>query len=109
MRLLESDRTVGRDRSVDGKDGFRGVVAMDDAFLPLVTNPKVLPTLVALLSANLHLMSSNLISMPSIPPGDRRTIRVAERLARQPHAFQDITGLARETALPHRRVARHIH
>ncbi|KIZ15373.1 phytanoyl-CoA dioxygenase family protein [Streptomyces natalensis] len=79
MRLLESDRTLGRDRSVDGKDGFRGVVAMDDTFLPLVTNPKVLPTLVALLSPNLHLMSSNLISMPSIPPGGTRTIRVPER------------------------------
>ncbi|AVH55592.1 MULTISPECIES: phytanoyl-CoA dioxygenase family protein [Streptomyces] len=79
MLLLASDRPLGRDRSVDGKDGFRGIVAMDDTFLPLVTNPKVLPTLVALLSANLHLMSSNLIYMPSIPPGDKRTIRVPER------------------------------
>jgi ectoine hydroxylase-related dioxygenase (phytanoyl-CoA dioxygenase family) len=79
MRLLASDRTLGRDRSVDGKDGFRGIVAMDDTFLPLVINPKVLPTLVALLSANLHLMSSNLIYMPSIPPGGKRTIRVPDR------------------------------
>lgn len=79
MRLLAGDRTPGRDRSVDGKDGFRGIVAMDDTFLPLVTNPKVLPTLVALLSADLHLMSSNLICMPSIPPGGMRTIRVPER------------------------------
>ncbi|GAA0347115.1 phytanoyl-CoA dioxygenase family protein [Streptomyces blastmyceticus] len=78
-RLLAGDRTVGRDHSVDGKDGFRGIIAMDDSFLPLVTNPKVLPTLVALLSANLHLMSSNLIYMPSIPPGGTRTIRVPER------------------------------
>ncbi|MER5210970.1 phytanoyl-CoA dioxygenase family protein [Streptomyces sp. NPDC002838] len=78
-RLLASDRTLARDRSVDGKDGFRGIVAMDDTFLPLVTNPKVLPTLVALLSANLYLMSSNLIYMPSIPPGGTRTIRVPER------------------------------
>ena len=58
---------------------FRGIVAMDDTFLPLVTNPQVLPTLVALLSANLHLMSSNLIHMPSIPPGGTRTIRVPAR------------------------------
>jgi hypothetical protein len=78
-RLLASDRTLSRDRSVDGKDGFRGIVVMDDTFLPLVTNPKVLPTLVALLSANLHLMSSNLIYMPSVPPGGTRTIRVPER------------------------------
>jgi ectoine hydroxylase-related dioxygenase (phytanoyl-CoA dioxygenase family) len=79
MRLLASDRTPGRDRSADGKDGFRGVVAMDDTFLPLVTNSKVLPTLIALLSANLHLMSSNLIYMPSIPLSATRTIRVPER------------------------------
>ncbi|MFV2217102.1 hypothetical protein ACFHW2_43625, partial [Actinomadura sp. LOL_016] len=64
MRLLASDRTTGRDRSTDGKDGFRGVTAMDETFLPLATNPHVLPTLVALLSTNLHLMSSNLIYMP---------------------------------------------
>ncbi|MFE8018051.1 hypothetical protein ACFU3O_35590 [Streptomyces antibioticus] len=50
VRLLATDRTVGRDRSVDGKDGFRGVVAPDDAFLTLVANPAELPTLVGLLS-----------------------------------------------------------
>ncbi|MFE4054920.1 phytanoyl-CoA dioxygenase family protein [Streptomyces sp. NPDC059096] len=92
MRLLAGDRTLGRDRSADGKDGFRGIVAMDDAFLPLVTNPKVLPTLVALLSANLHLMSSNLIYMPSIPPGGTRTIRVPER-----HGWhRDMSSAARD-------------
>ncbi|MFI0818575.1 phytanoyl-CoA dioxygenase family protein [Streptomyces sp. NPDC021098] len=79
MRLLADDRTCGRDRSADGKDGFRGIVAMDDTFLPLVANPRVLPTLVALLSPNLHLMSSNLIYMPSIPRDGTRTIRVPER------------------------------
>ncbi|MFE5159047.1 phytanoyl-CoA dioxygenase family protein [Streptomyces sp. NPDC056697] len=78
-RLLADDRTLGRDRSADGKDGFRGIVAIDDTFLPLVTNLKVLPTLVALLSPNLHLMSSNLIYMPSIPTDGTRTIRVPER------------------------------
>ncbi|MFV2216372.1 phytanoyl-CoA dioxygenase family protein, partial [Actinomadura sp. LOL_016] len=35
--------------------------------------------LVALLSTNLHLMSSNLIYMPSIPTDGMRTIRVPER------------------------------
>ncbi|MGW8762450.1 phytanoyl-CoA dioxygenase family protein [Streptomyces sp. NPDC055815] len=78
VRLLATDRTVGRDRSVDGKDGFRGVVALDDAFLPLVANPAVLPTLVGLLSPNIHLMSSNLIAMPSLPD-EQRTIRVPSR------------------------------
>ncbi|KOU43566.1 phytanoyl-CoA dioxygenase family protein [Streptomyces sp. WM6378] len=78
VRLLASDRAAGRDRSADGKDGFRGVVALDDAFLPLVANPAVLPTLVALLSPNIHLLSSNLISMPSLPD-EQRTIRVPSR------------------------------
>ncbi|WP_018546167.1 phytanoyl-CoA dioxygenase family protein [Streptomyces sp. LaPpAH-108] len=76
--LLNGDRMVCRDRSDDGKDGFRGVVALDDAFLPLVTNPGVLPTVVALLSPNIHLMSSNLIAMPSLPD-EERTIRVPAR------------------------------
>ncbi|MFK0179626.1 phytanoyl-CoA dioxygenase family protein [Streptomyces xanthochromogenes] len=79
VRLLATDRTTGRDRSADGKDGFRGVVALDDAFLPLVANPAVLPTLVALLSPNIHLLSSNLISMPSLPSAEQRTIRVPAR------------------------------
>ncbi|WP_017239000.1 phytanoyl-CoA dioxygenase family protein [Streptomyces sp. SS] len=78
VQLLATDRTVGRDRSVDGKDGFRGVIALDDAFLPLVANPAVLPTLVGLLSPNIHLMSSNLIAMPSLPD-EQRTIRVPSR------------------------------
>ncbi|MEU9700280.1 phytanoyl-CoA dioxygenase family protein [Streptomyces sp. NPDC047981] len=78
VRLLATDRTAGRDRSVDGKDGFRGVVALDDTFLPLLANPAVLPTLVGLLSPNIHLMSSNLISMPSLPD-EQRTIRVPAR------------------------------
>ncbi|MFC4468925.1 phytanoyl-CoA dioxygenase family protein [Streptomyces xiangluensis] len=78
-RLLASDRVLGRDRSVDGKDGFRGIVAMDDTFLPLVAHPTVLAVVVALLSPNVYLMSSNLIYLPSIPPGAPRTIRVPER------------------------------
>ncbi|WP_327324399.1 hypothetical protein OG735_19080 [Streptomyces sp. NBC_01210] len=28
---MATDRTSGRDRSVDSKDGFRAVVALDDA------------------------------------------------------------------------------
>ncbi|MFB7999724.1 phytanoyl-CoA dioxygenase family protein [Streptomyces sp. NPDC056002] len=78
VRLLGTDRTAGRDRSVDGKDGFRGAVTLDDAFLPLLANPAVLPTLVALLSPNIHLLSSNLIAMPSLPD-EARTIRVPAR------------------------------
>ncbi|MFJ8475731.1 phytanoyl-CoA dioxygenase family protein [Kitasatospora sp. NPDC094011] len=95
-RLLATGRTAGRDRSTDGKDGFRGVVAMDDVFLPLVANPAILPTLVGLLSPNLHLMSSNLIYMPSIPPGGTRTIRVPERHGWHRDMAAATTDLGRE-------------
>ncbi|MEU1516254.1 phytanoyl-CoA dioxygenase family protein [Streptomyces sp. NPDC005811] len=76
-RMIASDRLTGRDRSADGKDGFRGI--LDDTFLPLVANPTVLPVVVALLSTNVYLMSSNLIHLPSTAPGTPRTIRVPER------------------------------
>jgi hypothetical protein len=60
--------------------GCRGLVAhAPDAFLPLVDNPAVLPTIVALLGPGIHLMSSNLIHLPSIPTGQPRTIRVPSR------------------------------
>lgn len=97
MRLLATDRTAGRDRSADGKDGFRGVVAMDEVLLPLVTNPKVLPTIVALLSENLHLMSSNLIYLPSIPPGGPRTIRIPSRHGWHRDMASAVADLGRET------------
>lgn len=77
--ILASDETRGRDRGADGKDGFRGCVNLDTAFLPLVANPRVLPMLAALLSSNIHLLSTQLISLPSLPPGSRRTIRTPDR------------------------------
>jgi ectoine hydroxylase-related dioxygenase (phytanoyl-CoA dioxygenase family) len=75
-RLLASDLTPGRDRGGDGKDGFRGCLALDDAFLPLLANPRTLPTVTALLSPNIHLLSAHLIALPFGPP---RTIRIPER------------------------------
>ncbi|WP_367132925.1 MULTISPECIES: phytanoyl-CoA dioxygenase family protein [Streptomyces] len=75
-RLLASTITRGRDRGGDGKDGFRGCLAHDRAFLPLLANPHTLPTVVGLLSPNIHLLSAHLIALPSGPP---RTIRTPER------------------------------
>lgn len=74
--LLASDMTQGRDRGGDGKDGFRGCLNLDLAFLPLLANPAVLPTVVRLLSPNIHLLSAHLIALPSGPP---HTIRIPER------------------------------
>ena len=88
--LLASDETRGRDRGADGKDGFRGCANLDPAFRPLIANARVLPTLVALLSPNIHLLSSHLIALPSVPAGGRRTIRTPER----PGWHRDMYGVA---------------
>ncbi len=88
--LLVSGRSTGRDRGADGKDGFRGCVGLDQAFLPLVANPRVLPTVVALLSPNIHLLSSHLIALPSTAPDRPRTIRIPER----PGWHRDMYGVA---------------
>lgn len=88
-RLLDSDETRGRDRGADGKDGFRGCVDLDPAFTAVIANPRILPTVVAALSPNLHLMSSHLIALPS-PPPHQRTIRTPER----PGWHRDMYGVS---------------
>lgn len=61
-RLCASERTENRQRTNDGQyDGFRNVISMDDAFLPLLVNPKTVPLLVQLLGPNIHLITSHLI------------------------------------------------
>ena len=42
-------------------DGFRNVVTLDDTFVSLIDHPKILPVVVQLLGANLHVMTSHLI------------------------------------------------
>jgi len=91
-RLLASGATTGRDRGADGKDGFRGIVTMDTAFLPLVAEPTVIAAVATLLGPNLHLLSSHLIALPSIPSGGRRTIRTPDR----PGWHRDMYGVSRD-------------
>ncbi|WP_445529754.1 phytanoyl-CoA dioxygenase family protein [Streptomyces cyslabdanicus] len=92
-RLLASDITKDRDRGGDGKDGFRGCLNLDRAFLPLLANPSVLPTVVQLLSPNIHLLSAHLIALPSGPP---RTIRIPER-----HGWhRDMYGVTADLGVP---------
>ncbi|MFG2683417.1 phytanoyl-CoA dioxygenase family protein [Streptomyces sp. NPDC048392] len=93
-RLLASAITQGRDRGGDGKDGFRGCLNLDCAFLPLLANAAVLPTVVQLLSPNIHLLSAHLIALPSGPP---RTIRIPER-----HGWhRDMYGVTADLGFPH--------
>lgn len=93
-RLLTSDITRGRDRGGDGKDGFRSCLNLDRGFLPLVANLRTLPTIVHLLSPNIHLLSAHLISLPSGPP---RTIRVPERNG----WHRDMYGVTADLGFPH--------
>ncbi|MCB0093892.1 MAG: hypothetical protein KDE54_38670, partial [Caldilineaceae bacterium] len=56
-RLIASDIKVNRQRKPDGLyDGFRNSVTLEDAYIPLMTHPTILPIVVQLLGANLHLM-----------------------------------------------------
>ncbi|MGV9839136.1 phytanoyl-CoA dioxygenase family protein [Nocardia niigatensis] len=87
--LLASELTVGRDRGADGMDGFRGVFALNPVFLPLADNPAVLPTIVHLLSPNIHILSSHLICLPPIRSDRPRSIRTPD----QPGWHRDMFGV----------------
>ena len=75
-RLIESDRTHLRQvTATDIYDSFRNVISIDDAFIPLITHPVVLPTVVQLMGANLQVTTSHLIYRYPDPEGtpiDRR-------------------------------------
>lgn len=62
-RLIASDSQALRHESVaDGSyDGFRNVVALDDAFVPLLTHAKTVGLIVQLMGPNLQLMMNHLI------------------------------------------------
>lgn len=61
-RLIDSDLETNRQSNPTGLyDGFRNSVTLDDAYIPLMTNPKILPLVVHLLGSNLQLMTSHLI------------------------------------------------
>lgn len=93
-RLLASETTRGRDRGGDGKDGFRGCIALNEAFLALLANPATLPALITLLSPNIHLLSAHLIALPSGPP---RTVRTPER----PGWHRDMYGVTDDLGWAH--------
>jgi len=92
--LLASDITRGRDRGADGKDGFRGCITLDRAFMVPAADPLVLKTMLRLLGPNIQLLSSHLIAMPS-PPKEHRSIRVPER----PGWHRDMYGVSRDLGL----------
>ena len=61
-RLIASDIQTSRQSNPTGLyDGFRNSIALDDAYIPLMTHPKILPLVIHLLGSNLQLMTSHLI------------------------------------------------
>ncbi len=75
-RLIASDHQIGRQSRADGRyDGFRNSVTLDDAFIPLMTHPAILPLVVHLLGSNLQLMTSHLIYKSPDPAGTPETHR----------------------------------
>ena len=76
-RLVASDRELNRQRRPGGLyDGFRNCVSMDEAFLPLITNPRTFSIVAQLLSPWLSLLTSHLIYRHPDPPGSPDTGRL---------------------------------
>lgn len=75
-RLCASPRLENRQRSTDGLfDGFRNVVALDDAFLPLLDWHATVPLIVQLFGPRIHLATSHLIYKHPDPAGTPPTKR----------------------------------
>ena len=76
-RLLATEQRFNRFVSGGGLyDGFRNCITMDDAFIPLLTNPVTLPLVIQLLGSNLQLYTSHLIYRQPDPPGTPASIRM---------------------------------
>lgn len=75
-RLLATDQRFNRFVTGGGiYDGFRNCITMDDAFIPLLTNPVTLPLVIQLLGSNLQLSTSHLIYRHPDPTGTPDSIR----------------------------------
>ena len=75
-RLIATDERHNRYEVDDGLyDGFRNCITMDDAFIPLLTHPQVLPLVIQLLGSNLQLSTSHLIYRYPDPSGTPSTKR----------------------------------
>ena len=74
--LIDSDLQTNRQTNPTGLyDGFRNTVTLNDAFIPLMTQAKILPLVIHLLGSNLQLMTSHLIYKYPNPPDTPDTHR----------------------------------
>jgi ectoine hydroxylase-related dioxygenase (phytanoyl-CoA dioxygenase family) len=76
-RMIASKRQRDRQTFNDGIfDSFRNCIAIDDAFLPLLANPRVVPLIVQLFGPRIHLATSHLIYRKTDPADTPRTRRL---------------------------------
>lgn len=86
-RLMASPSQENRQPSADSRyDSFRNCVRMDDAFIPLLTHPKIAPLVVQIMGPNLHLFTTHLIYKKPDPEGTPATHR-------EPGWHRDIAGV----------------
>jgi ectoine hydroxylase-related dioxygenase (phytanoyl-CoA dioxygenase family) len=75
--LISSDLKTNRQTASNGQyDGFRNTIALHDAFIPMIDHERILPTVVQLLGANLHIMTSHLIVKKPDAPDAPLTARL---------------------------------
>lgn len=71
-RMVATDQQLNRCPSHDKTtDGFRNVISMDDAFLPLLMNPTTVPLIVQLFGPRIQLATSHLIYRLPDPAGKK--------------------------------------
>ena len=60
-RLIDSDLETNRQTNPTGLyDGFRNTLSLDDAYLPLLTHPTILPLVIHLLGSNIPVSYTHL-------------------------------------------------
>jgi|GEM_PF-259295 len=89
-RLLSTNLQFNRQVYAGGRyDGFRHVIALDDAFLAMIAYPKILAAAVQLLGSNLHLITSHLLYRQPDPADTSPDMRA-------PDWHRDISGTVRD-------------
>lgn len=89
-RLVSTNLQFNRQVYAGGRyDGFRHVVALDEAFAAMIAYPKILAAAVQLLGTNLHLITSHLLYRQPDPEGTRPDLRA-------PGWHRDISGTVRD-------------
>jgi hypothetical protein len=77
-RLVKAgDRLIDSDLKTNGQyDGFRNTITLEDTFIPLIDHERILPTVVQLLGAHLHVITSHLINKKPDEPDSPLTTRL---------------------------------